>query len=574
MQHTQVVEAEPVTAAGSRARASEERELPGGAAAAPADRAERDPHRRRHRQRRVHPVPVHRLAGRARVPVGRGRRRPRAVLHQHGDRALHARHRRDRDRRLHAAVEAVGRDPRRRRDPRHDVARLGDLGRDRRDVRVRRRRPERDRDRRPARDRRDADRLAGRLPDGREARSSSRSAPSCVFLVVALFAAIRPTALRGHDRRSSRASARSRARSRSRSSSARSRRPARAARTTSCRATGSATRASAWAGTCRASSPPSPARRRRRPTGERFSFPQDEREPGPLAGLVEAREPRAVRLVRVIGGDHDRRLLAGRLLDRLREPGPARLERLRLHRARGRRARRRGRPVVRHAVPGRRRGQPVRGRARASSTTSRAWSPTSSTSATRATARALDREPAVLHGRLDDGRRSASAILLLGFDQPLVLLTISTVLGGAIMFVYTCLLLVTNRRYLPDAIQLRGYRRVILVASVLLLGTCTAIVAVERGQEALLARRDDLTSLGGLHEDPALPGEGELDALARAHADQRLGLDVGLQVRSDAAGPGDRRLRVHERRRPRRRRASAARRPRRAPPTRCPGARR
>ena len=41
-----------------------------------------------------------------------------------------------------------------------------------------------------------------------------------------------------------------------------------------------------------------------------------------------------------------------------------------------------------------------------------------------------------------------SAILLLGFDQPLVLLTISTVLGGAIMFVYTCLLMVTNRRFL------------------------------------------------------------------------------------------------------------------------------
>ena len=55
-----------------------------------------------------------------------------------------------------------------------------------------------------------------------------------------------------------------------------------------------------------------------------------------------------------------------------------------------------------------------------------------------------------------------SAILLLGFDQPLVLVTISTVLGGAIMFVYTCLLLVTNRRYLPAGVQLRGYRVAIL----------------------------------------------------------------------------------------------------------------
>ena len=69
------------------------------------------------------------------------------------------------------------------------------------------------------------------------------------------------------------------------------------------------------------------------------------------------------------------------------------------------------------------------------------------------------------------------AILLSGFDQPLVLLTISTVMGGAIMTVYTSLLLVTNRRYLPAKIQLGGYRRVILIASVLLLGTCTAIVA-------------------------------------------------------------------------------------------------
>jgi hypothetical protein len=73
-----------------------------------------------------------------------------------------------------------------------------------------------------------------------------------------------------------------------------------------------------------------------------------------------------------------------------------------------------------------------------------------------------------------------STILLLGFDQPLVLVTISTVLGGAIMFVYTCLLLVTNRRYLPEAIKLRGYRAAILVFSVAMLGTTTTIVAVDQ----------------------------------------------------------------------------------------------
>ena len=73
-----------------------------------------------------------------------------------------------------------------------------------------------------------------------------------------------------------------------------------------------------------------------------------------------------------------------------------------------------------------------------------------------------------------------SVILLLGFDQPLVLITISTVLGGAIMFVYTCLLLVTNRRYLPEAIQLRGYRVGILLFSVAMLGVTTAIVGVDQ----------------------------------------------------------------------------------------------
>src|SRR6185503_3700730 len=70
-------------------------------------------------------------------------------------------------------------------------------------------------------------------------------------------------------------------------------------------------------------------------------------------------------------------------------------------------------------------------------------------------------------------------ILLLGFDQPLVLVTISTVLGGAIMVVYTCLLLRTNRHYLPEPIRMRGHRFAVLVFAVLLLGTTTAIVAVD-----------------------------------------------------------------------------------------------
>ena len=73
-----------------------------------------------------------------------------------------------------------------------------------------------------------------------------------------------------------------------------------------------------------------------------------------------------------------------------------------------------------------------------------------------------------------------TAILALGFDQPLVLVTISTVLGGVIMFIYSILLVITNRRYLPDELKLRGYRLAIIAGSIVLLGVCSAIVGVNQ----------------------------------------------------------------------------------------------
>jgi hypothetical protein len=73
-----------------------------------------------------------------------------------------------------------------------------------------------------------------------------------------------------------------------------------------------------------------------------------------------------------------------------------------------------------------------------------------------------------------------SAILLAGFDQPLVLVTISTVLGGAIMTIYSCLLVVTNRRYLPERLKLRGYRLLIMAGSIVLLGVCSTIVGIDQ----------------------------------------------------------------------------------------------
>jgi hypothetical protein len=73
-----------------------------------------------------------------------------------------------------------------------------------------------------------------------------------------------------------------------------------------------------------------------------------------------------------------------------------------------------------------------------------------------------------------------TAILALGFDQPLVLVTISTVLGGAIMFVYSILLVVANRRYLPDELKLRGYRLVAMGITIVVLGVCSTIVGVKQ----------------------------------------------------------------------------------------------
>ena len=47
------------------------------------------------------------------------------------------------------------------------------------------------------------------------------------------------------------------------------------------------------------------------------------------------------------------------------------------------------------------------------------------------------------------------AILLAGFDQPLPLLVISACVGGLMMFIYSMLLLVLNRRVLPPQIRPR-----------------------------------------------------------------------------------------------------------------------
>ena len=66
-------------------------------------------------------------------------------------------------------------------------------------------------------------------------------------------------------------------------------------------------------------------------------------------------------------------------------------------------------------------------------------------------------------------------ILLIGFDQPIVLLVISAVVGGFMMFLYSGLLILINRRILPPPIRIRGFRLGALIWSILLFGTLSVL---------------------------------------------------------------------------------------------------
>ncbi|MFI6496674.1 Nramp family divalent metal transporter [Nonomuraea typhae] len=72
------------------------------------------------------------------------------------------------------------------------------------------------------------------------------------------------------------------------------------------------------------------------------------------------------------------------------------------------------------------------------------------------------------------------AILLLGFDQPLILLVFSASFAAVMMFVYSILLIILNRRALPDAIKVRSYRLAALVWSVLFFGSLTVLTLIQQ----------------------------------------------------------------------------------------------
>jgi hypothetical protein len=68
-----------------------------------------------------------------------------------------------------------------------------------------------------------------------------------------------------------------------------------------------------------------------------------------------------------------------------------------------------------------------------------------------------------------------SSILLIGVDQPLVLLVISASVGGVMMCLYSALLLLLNRRGLPDAIKIRSYRVAVLLWSTAFFGVLAVL---------------------------------------------------------------------------------------------------
>jgi len=71
-------------------------------------------------------------------------------------------------------------------------------------------------------------------------------------------------------------------------------------------------------------------------------------------------------------------------------------------------------------------------------------------------------------------------VLLAGFSQPIVLLVISAVVGGFMMFIYSALLILINRRILPAPIRVRGVRLAALVWSFLLFGLLSVLTFADR----------------------------------------------------------------------------------------------
>ena len=76
-------------------------------------------------------------------------------------------------------------------------------------------------------------------------------------------------------------------------------------------------------------------------------------------------------------------------------------------------------------------------------------------------------------------------VLLSGLTQPLLLLIISASVGGTMMCLYSALLIVINRRHLPEAIRIQSYRLGALVWATLVFGTL-AVLTIRQQLSTLL----------------------------------------------------------------------------------------
>jgi hypothetical protein len=77
------------------------------------------------------------------------------------------------------------------------------------------------------------------------------------------------------------------------------------------------------------------------------------------------------------------------------------------------------------------------------------------------------------------------AVLLIGFDQPLVLIVISACVGGLMMFIYSGLLILVNRKSLPEALRVRGVRLGVLVWSIVLFGTLSVLTIHQQYKDVI-----------------------------------------------------------------------------------------
>jgi hypothetical protein len=71
-------------------------------------------------------------------------------------------------------------------------------------------------------------------------------------------------------------------------------------------------------------------------------------------------------------------------------------------------------------------------------------------------------------------------VMVAGFAQPLILLVISACVGGLMMFIYSGLLILLNRKVLPRQIRIRAGRTAVLGWSVLLFGVLSVLTIIEQ----------------------------------------------------------------------------------------------